>query len=69
MLFHVRAAEYLTDFKPKRVVLGLDTYNLLTPLRFFMLCLNLKRSCKYSGGKLKTRGKELSLDFLAKSNI
>ena len=41
------AAEYLTDFKPKRVVLGIGTLSLLTPLRFFRLC-QLNRSRKYS---------------------
>ena len=31
MLFHVTAAEYLTDFKPKRVVLGFGTYKFVDP--------------------------------------
>lgn len=32
MLFEVTAAEYFTDFQPKRVVLGLGTWSLLTSL-------------------------------------
>ena len=48
MLFQVTEAKYLTDFKPKRLVFGFGTLNLLTPLKFLMSCKCIHNTCSHS---------------------